>query len=400
MQVAVSLRELAFDGEITIVGDEPHHPYQRPPLSKAYLAGEADLESLSFRSSGFYKSNNIRVVTQQPIESISLHEEGGVAKSESGRSFDFDRLVLATGSEPRRLNLPGQNLGGILYLRSIADANELRRFWAQAENVVVIGGGFIGLEVAAQATKNGKIATVLEAGARLIARAVSPFTSQRLLEAHQRRGTRFQLEVGIESFIGQDGKVSGVKLLSGEVVPADIVMIGIGVSPRSELAAQLGLELVNGAILVNEFAETSNPLVLAAGDAVMLPHPMGEDSLVRLESVQNAVDQAKVAAGTILGNRTSYRTVPWFWSDQADLKLQIAGLSAGYDETVVRGNPEQDRFSVLYYKAGKIMAIDSVNDVSDYLAVRRALSSGANIDPASAADSNVSLKSLVTEAKP
>lgn len=398
MQVAVSLRELEFDGQITVVGDESYEPYQRPPLSKAYLAGESDFESLSFRSPEFYENNKIEIVTDQSITQVSLTESSGQATSHTGKVFDFDRLVLAPGSTPRKLNLPGHELSGVLYLRSLEDADELKKHWSSAQSVVVIGGGFIGLEVAAQATKNGKQATVLEAGERLIARAVSPFTSESLKNSHERRGTNIRLSVGIDSFVGTDGKVTGVKLATGEIIAADIVMIGIGVVARAEIAQQLGLEISNGAILVNEFAETSNALVLAAGDAVMLPSPMGDASLVRLESVQNAVDQAKVVASTIVGERLAYKAVPWFWSDQADLKLQIAGLSAGYDHTVVRGNPTEDKFSVLYYRSGKILAIDAVNDAPDYMAVRRALTSGANISASAAADSTTPLKSLIVEA--
>ena len=398
MQVAVTLRELAFTGQITVVGDESYQPYQRPPLSKAYLAGESDFESLSFRSPEFYENNNIEIVTDQSISQVSIKENSGEATSHTGRVFDFDRLVLAPGSTPRKLNLPGHELDGILYLRSIEDADQLKKLWGKAQNVVVIGGGFIGLEVAAQATKNGKQATVLEAGERLIARAVSPFTSESIKNAHERRGTSIRLSVVIDSFVGTDGKVTAVKLSTGEIIAADIVMVGIGVVARAELAQQIGLEISNGAILVNEFAETSNALVLAGGDAIMLPHPMGEDSLVRLESVQNAVDQAKVVASTIVGERVPYKAVPWFWSDQADLKLQIAGLSAGYDHTVVRGNPAEDKFSVLYYRSGKILAIDAVNDAPEYMAVRRALTSGANILASAASDSATPLKSLIVEA--
>lgn len=395
MQVAVSLRELDFKGEITIVGEEPYAPYQRPPLSKAFLAGDADIESLEFRSPDFYTANNITVVTGEKIIAVSIADGKGVAHGSNGRGHNFDRLVIAPGSTPRRLTMDGSELDGVLYLRSIADAQALKSRWAEAKNVVVVGGGFIGLEVAAQATKAGKRATVLEAADRLIARAVSPLTSEYLRAAHERRGTSVRLSASIEAFEGSNGKVSGVRLADGEVIPADIILVGIGVVARGELAEMIGLETLNGAIVVNEYAETSNPQVLAAGDAVLLPHPLGHGTQVRLESVQNAVDQAKVVASTIAGERQPYHAVPWFWSDQADIKLQIAGLSTGFDQTVLRGNPDHDKFSVLYYREGKLLAIDAVNDPSDYMAVRRALGAGAQIDPIAAADPTVALKNLI-----
>ena len=395
MQAAVSLRELGFKGEVTIVGEEEYSPYQRPPLSKAFLAGEADVESLEFRSADFYSANKIKVVTAEKITQVSIADGKGVAQGSTGNSYNFDRLVIAPGSTPRKLNLEGSDLDGVLYLRSIKDAEALKSRWNQSKNVVVVGGGFIGLEVAAQATKAGKKATVLEAAERLIARAVSPITSEYLRAAHERRGTSVRLAAAIEGFEGLNGQVTGVRMADGEVIAADIVMVGIGVIARAELAEMLGLETANGAIVVNEFAETSNPMVLAAGDAVLLPHPLGHGNQVRLESVQNAVDQAKVVASTIAGERLPYRAVPWFWSDQADIKLQIAGLSNGYDQTVVRGNPDEDKFSVLYYREGKLLAIDAVNDAPDYMAVRRALGADAHIDAGAAADSTVALKTLI-----
>jgi 3-phenylpropionate/trans-cinnamate dioxygenase ferredoxin reductase subunit len=238
---------------------------------------------------------------------------------------------------------------------------------------------------------------VLEAADRLIARAVSPEMSEFYRAAHERRGTSVRLGAKISRIVGDGTKVTGVELDDGEVVPADIVMVGIGVIARGELAEQLGLKTVNGAIVVNEFAETSDPRVIAAGDAVLLPHPLGGDARVRLESVQNAVDQAKTAAKTLAGVREPYRAVPWFWSDQADLKLQIAGLSTGYDQTVVRGTPDDESFSVLYYRDARLIAIDSVNAVSDYMAVRKALGSGSTIPAELAHNLETPLKTLVVD---
>jgi len=361
MQIADSLREDGYEGVITMVGDESIAPYQRPPLSKAYLYGEADEESLQFRNEKFYADNRIDLILGDAVVEVSLGETGGSATTASGRVLSFDRLALTPGSVPRKLDIPGADLDGVLYMRSIADARSLKSRWEAATNVVVIGGGFIGLEVAAVARKAGKNVTVLEGADRMMARAVCPITSEFFKNAHERRGSKIVLNARIDHFEGDGSRVTGVAMQDGSVIPADIVMVGIGVLARTEVANLLGLELANGAILVNEYAETSNPLVVAAGDAVMLPNPTGAEGLVRLESVQNAVDQAKAAAKTLVNQREPYRAMPWFWSDQADLKLQIAGLSTGYDQTVLRGNPDEDAFSVLYYKNGRLLAIDCVN---------------------------------------
>jgi len=395
MQIADSLRENGYTEAITMVGDELIPPYQRPPLSKAYLYGDADEESLQFRNEKFYADNNISLVLGDAVVGVEIGTDGGQATTASGRVVEFDRMALAPGSTPRKLDLPGAELDGVLYMRSIADARALKERWGKAENVVVIGGGFIGLEVAAVARKAGKNVTVLEGADRMMARAVCPITSEYFKNMHERRGASVVLNARIAGFTG-DSKVTGVEMQDGSVIPADIVMVGIGVLARTEVANLLGLELANGAILVNEFSETSNPRVVAAGDAVMLPNPTGADGLVRLESVQNAVDQAKVAARTLMGEREAYRALPWFWSDQADIKLQIAGLSTGYDQTVVRGNPDEDAFSVLYYRDGRLLAIDCINQVSDFMAARRCLTAGQTIDPIAAADSTVALKTLIT----
>lgn len=397
MQIAVSLRDEGFDGSITMVGEEPHGPYQRPPLSKAYLAGDADEESLELRTPEFYVDNRIVVITDEKVVKLFWGEEHGVAVTDTGREIAFDQLALTTGAGPRLLDVPGGELSGVLTMRDLADAKTLKTHWDDVQNVVVIGGGFIGLEVAGVARKHDKNVTVLHSSDRLMRRAVGPVTSEFFKQAHERRGASIRFNSSIARLIGEGGKVTGVELADGEVLPADIVMVGIGAIPRIELAEQLGLGTERGAILVDSAARTSDPRVVAAGDAVLFPHPLGGEGLVQLESVQNAVDQAKVAAKTLMGIETEYRAVPWFWSDQADLKLQMAGLSAGYDQTVLRGNPDEEKFSVLYYRDGRIIAVDAVNDVSDYMAVRRALGAGQTIPADAAADSSVALKTLFTD---
>lgn len=399
MQIAATLREEEFGGNITIVGDESYAPYQRPPLSKAFLSGEMDEESLEFRSDQFYHDNNITLKTGERIVDIAFTDNGGVATSDAGAEYEFTKLALTTGATPRLLQMEGADLDGVLYMRNLDDAKALKARWDAAENVVVLGGGFIGLEVAAGARKVGKTVTVLEAAPRIMGRAVSPLISDFYTAAHERRGTSIRLDTKVSKLLGENGKLTGVQLEDGEVIAADILMVGIGVIARGELAEKLGLKTENGVIVVDEFAETSDPRVVAAGDTVTMPHPLGHEKMVRLESVQNAVDQAKVAAHTLMGNKGAYRAVPWFWSDQADLKLQIAGLSQDYDSTVVRGSMEDEKFSVLYYRGEQIIAVDAVNDVSDYMAVRRALNVGANIPADAAAVSSVALKTLIVESE-
>lgn len=397
MQIAVSLRDAAFEGSITMIGEEAHGPYQRPPLSKAFLAGESDEESLELRSPAFYVENKIVVITDEQVIDVRWDAAHGTAITNTGREVAFDKLALTTGADVRRLDIEGVDLDGVLYLRGLADAKALKSRWDAASNVVVIGGGFIGLEVAAVARKNGKTTTVVHRSERLMSRVVSPTTSQFFKEAHERRGTKVLLNTQISRFVGESGKVRGVELADGTVIPADIVMIGIGVVPRGDLADKLGLELSNDSIVVDAFARTSDSRIVAAGDAVVMPHPLTGEGQVALESVQNAVDQAKVAANTLMGVENEYHAVPWFWSDQDTMKLQMAGISAGYDETVVRGNPDEEKFSVIYYRDGRLIAIDSVNEVLDYMAVRKALGAGQTIPADKAGDTSVKLKELVED---
>lgn len=397
MQIAVSLREEGFEGTVTIVGEEHHGPYQRPPLSKAFLAGESDEESLELRNPQFYVENGITVIPSEKVVSLSWGAEHGVAVTDTGRELPFHKLALTTGSDPKKLGCEGEELDGVLYLRGLEDAKDLKKRWDSVKNIVVIGGGFIGLEVAAVAQKAGKNVTVLHSRDRLMSRAVGPVMSEYFYNAHTKRGTTVLLNHKVTKIHGEAGKVTGVESRDGTVYPADLVMVGIGVSPRGELAEQLGLETNNGAIVVDKFARTTDPRVVATGDVALLPHPLTGERLVLLESVQNAIDQSKTAAKSLLGKDEEYHAVPWFWSDQAELKLQMAGLSQGFDHHVVRGNPEEDKFSVLYYKDGKIIAVDAVNDVLDYMAVRRALQSGQNIPADLAANSETALKTIVTD---
>lgn len=398
LQLAVSLRQLGDTSPITLVGEETHPPYQRPPLSKEFLAGQAELDSLTFRAPAFYADSGIDLVCGERVSEVGLSSSGppgsGAAATANGRELPFDRLALTVGAGPRRLALPGADLDGICYLRDRSDAANLRARLTAASNVVVVGGGFIGLEVAAAARALGGSVTVVEVAERLMARAVGSVVSEFYRQAHLRRGIDVRLCSGVSGFDGGSGRVTGVELADGTHVPADLVLVAVGVLPRTELAEQLGLVCDQG-IVVDAHARTSDPSVVAAGDCTVQPHPMTGQGMVRLESVQNAVAQAQVAAATLLGRLDEVRSVPWFWSFQGDLKLQIAGLATGYDNHVVRGEPDDERFSVLYYRHDRLLAIDAVNRPADYMAVRKALGQGASIAPDRAGDAAVPLKSLI-----
>ena len=400
IQVAVSLREYGFAGAITLVGYETGQPYQRPPLSKEFLTGEADLQSLMFRNTDFWAEQGIDLVSGERILAISMDEAGtGVGKTGQGRVVEFDRVVLATGARPRRLIVPGANLDGVAYLRSVNDARSLRRRLLESQRVVVIGGGFIGLEAAAACRGQGKSVAVVEAAERLMPRSVAPVVSEFYRRAHERRDVEVRTGTGVVGIRGKNGRVTAVELSDGTGLDADLVLVGIGVIPRTELAEQLGLE-VDGGIVVDEFARASRPGVVAAGDCTVQPNPLTGEGRVRLESVQSAVAQARVAAATLAGKAQRNMEVPWFWSDQYDLKLQIAGLTAGYDDSVIRGDVDEEKFAVLYYRRGRLVGVDAVNRPGDYLVVRQALARGGTIPPDRVGDESVKLKDLVVTQSP
>jgi 3-phenylpropionate/trans-cinnamate dioxygenase ferredoxin reductase subunit len=340
--------------------------------------------------------NDISLVTGERIDTVELDDGGpsGLARTRSGRVLTFDRLALTVGARPRRLDAPGADLDGVTYLRTADDATLLRDLQSDARSVVVIGGGFIGLEAAAVARAQGKSVTVVEAADRLIGRAVAPVVSEFYRAAHARRGVDVRVGARVTQLSGDDNRVQAVELSDGSWIPADLVIVGIGVVPRSQLAKQLQLDY-DGGIVVDRFARTSNPTVVAAGDCTVQPNPLTGRGAVRLESVQNAISQAKTAAATLMGRSEPNDAVPWFWSDQYNLKLQIAGLSTGHDQYVVRGDIDGEAFSVLYYRDGALLAVDSVNAPRDYMAVRKALTQGSTISAEAAADSAMALKELI-----
>ncbi|WP_427170006.1 NAD(P)/FAD-dependent oxidoreductase [Arthrobacter sp. 92] len=405
VQLAVSLRALGFDEHITLLGDEDHRPYQRPALSKEFLQGTVESESLIFRSNEYWAEHNVELVKGEYIVKIDKEADGsGVAYSSSGKQFPFKRLALTVGARARKLEIEGGDLDGVLYLRNADDALALKARVGDAQDVVVIGGGFIGLEAASSLQKMGKNVTVLEFGPRLVGRAVGEETAEYFLQAHRARGLDIRLNTSAKRFTAAgtaDNRtaVAGVELQDGTVLPAQIVLVGIGVIPNTQLAEQLGLAVDNG-IVVDRFALASDGTTVAIGDCANMPNPVpgsAPGERIRLESVNNAIEHAKVAAYSLAGRREEYAGIPWFWSNQADLKLQIAGLCNGYDQTVLRRDEERGKFSVLYYRQGQVIAADCVNAPLDFMAVKNALARGQNIPADAAADPATPLKTITTD---
>lgn len=395
VQLAVSLRALGHDGAITLLGDEDHRPYQRPALSKEFLQDVISKESLIFRSEEYWDEHRITIVKGERISRVVRHEGGsGVAHSESGAEFGFDRLALAVGARARRLDLEGSDLAGVLYLRNADDALLLKTLVPEAKNVVVVGGGFIGLEAAASLRTLHKNVTVVEAGPRLVGRAVGEVTSRFLLEHQIDNRVDVRLDTQIDTILGENGRVTGVQI-AGETLPADIVLIGVGVVPNTELAESMGLDCCDG-IVVDAYATCSDGTTLAVGDCANLPNPIpgaDADDRVRFESVNHAIEQAKVAAYSVTGRQSEYAGIPWFWSSQGDLKLQIAGLSTGHDRVLVRRD-QPGKLSVLYYRGDDVIAADCVNVPLDFMAVKSALAKRASIPHAAAADPAQPLKAI------
>lgn len=375
-QVAASLRDHGYDRPITLVGREPALPYQRPPLSKDYLLGKVPSAKLVLRKEQFYASKEIDVVTGTAVTAAGMDDDTGWALTGDGRRFTFTHLVLATGSQPRRLPERLGSPGNLLYLRTVEDADRLRSLLGAARRFVVIGGGFIGLEAAAVLRTHGAEVVVVEMAGRLLNRVAGAELGDFYLDAHRRRGVEFRLGRSVTALdLAADGTAVAVVLDDGEVVPCDAIVAGVGVTRDPGLAEQLGVAWDNG-IVVDQHARTTHPRVFAAGDCAIGPHPMAQ-GLIRLESVQNAIEQAKVAAATICGRADAYTAVPWFWSNQDTLRLQTAGLSAGSTRRIVRGDPRTESFSVIYLRGNALVAVEAMNRPGDFAAARKLLAAGA-----------------------
>jgi 3-phenylpropionate/trans-cinnamate dioxygenase ferredoxin reductase component len=387
VQVAVSLRQLKFEGEIVLLGEEPAPPYQRPPLSKKYLTGELAAERTWLRSQAYYERNRIDLRLATRV--LALDRGRRAVELEGGAPEPYDVLVLATGSRARILPLPGAELPGVLYLRTLADADRIRALAAPGRRAVVVGGGYIGLEVAASLTALGCRVMVLEAQSRVLNRVVGEPVSAFFDREHRARGVEIRTGVGVAAIDGDD-RVREVLLADGGRVRADLVVIGVGAVPDDDLARAAGLEIGNG-VVVDEHGRTSDERIFAAGDLTDHPSPLFGRRL-RLESVHNAMAQAKTVAGAILGEAKPYAEVPWFWSDQYDLKLQIAGVSGPGVEIVLRGDPASRSFSCLHLVEERLVAIDAINRGADFLAGQRLIGDGPRLDPARARDPEVPLR--------
>jgi 3-phenylpropionate/trans-cinnamate dioxygenase ferredoxin reductase component len=388
-QAASSLRQGGFEGDVTLVGEEPQLPYQRPPLSKAFLKGEGDPGEVHLRPETFFGSKDIGLVSGDRAERVD--REARTVELASGRVLAYDHLVLATGSRPRPLPVPGSDLDGVLELRTVADAQVLRERLAGGPRLVVIGGGFIGLELAASAREKGAEVTVVEALDRTMARAVTPETSAHFAALHAEHGATIRHDATVARING-NGAVSGVELGDGTKLDADVVVIGVGVVPNVELAEESGL-MVRDGIVVDETLRTADPAVWAIGDCASYPSAhVGH--LVRLESVQNATDHGRAVAAAIMGEPAPYDALPWFWSDQHSRKLQIAGLPHGHDSTVVRGDPRSEAFSVFCFAGDRLVCVESVNRMPDHMAARKLLTARRTIAPVDAADEAFDLKAF------
>ncbi|HTT82879.1 MAG TPA: FAD-dependent oxidoreductase [Rhizomicrobium sp.] len=386
-QAVATLRAEGFTGALTLVGDEPFPPYQRPPLSKAYLAGTFERERLFLKPSAFYAEAGCEMILG--IAATRIDRQAQTIALADGRTFAYDKLLLATGSRVRRIPVAGAGLDGTFYLRGIADVDALRAAFARGKRLAVVGGGYIGLEVAAVAIKHGLDVTVFESLDRVMARAVSPAISSFYEQVHRNAGVQFALNRSVEAFEGEL-KLASVRA-GGRSHPADIALVGIGILPNVELAKEAGLACDDG-VMVDDCARTADPAIFSAGDCTR--HLGRDGALIRLESVQNAIDQAKHAALAMLGRPTSYREVPWFWSDQYDLKLQIAGLAREGDELVLRGDPAARKFAVFHLRDGRVAAVEAVNAAPEYIVGRKLIAEGAAVAAARLADAAIPMKSV------
>jgi len=386
-QAVQSLRTEGFDGPITLIGEEGYGPYQRPPLSKAYLLGTFERERLFLKSDAFYREADCELLLNARVTAI--HRAEKTAELADGRRLGYDTLLLATGTRVRRLTCPGADLPGMHYLRDIADVDGLRTVFAAGKRIAIVGGGFIGLEVAAVAVKRGLDVSVFEAMDRLMARSVSQLVSDFIAAEHAKAGVKLILRTCVEAVEG-DGKVERLRA-GGKTHDADIVLVGIGVLPNDELATHAGLASQDG-IVVDQHGRTRDPAIFAAGDCTR--HVGREGSAIRLECVQNAIDQAKHCALAIAGKPKPYSEVPWFWSDQYDLKLQIAGIARPSDRMVLRGDPAARKFSVFHLRDGVIAAVEAVNAAPDYMLGRKWIAEAQRIEPDRLADSTIPIKQI------
>ncbi|MBU3078201.1 FAD-dependent oxidoreductase [Sphingomonas sp. XMGL2] len=391
-QAALALRQAKFAGSIAIVGDEPEPPYERPPLSKDYLAGDKPFERILIRPAGFWGERDVALLLGRRVTAID--PEARRVTTADGATIGYGRLIWAGGGAPRRLSCAGGDLAGVHAIRTRADVDRLIAELPATRRVVVVGGGYIGLEAAAVLTKSGKQVTLVEALDRVLARVAGPALSRFYEEEHRRHGVDLRLSAAVAGIEGADGRATGVRLADGAVLPAEMVIVGIGIVPAVAPLLAAGAAGGDG-VTVDDHCRTSLPDIFAVGDCAAHANRFADGAVIRLESVQNANDQATTAARFIAGQPQPYDAIPWFWSNQYDLRLQTVGLSGGHDAAVLRGDPATRAFSLVYLKEGRVIALDCVNATRDYVQGRALILGRVHPDPAALADAQVPLKSLV-----
>lgn len=389
-QVAFSLRQDGFAGDIEMIGEEPDLPYQRPPLSKSVLLDKMSPERLHLRPAQWYASNNVRLRLSRKVSSIDRGRHH--VRLDDASEIAFDHLVIATGARPRQLPIPGGGLSGVFSLRDLGDVTRLKTCLEPSAKIVIVGAGYIGLEAAAALRERDLSVTVIEQAEHVLARVASPQVSAFFAQEHRWRGVEICTRTTIEAILGHSGKAAAVRLGDGSLIAADIILAGIGVVPNDDLAANAGLDCADG-IVVDKDSRTSASDIYACGDCTHRPLARYGRS-GRLESVHNAIEQAKQAVAAILGKPRPPDECPWFWSDQYDLKLQIAGLSAGYDRVVMRGNPADRKFAAFYFASGRLLAADAVNAPAEFMISKRWIENGAAVSPEIVADTALSIKQI------
>jgi 3-phenylpropionate/trans-cinnamate dioxygenase ferredoxin reductase subunit len=396
LQVAASLRELRYEGRVVLIGDEAHAPYQRPPLSKGYLLGDTSAGQVALRPGAFFSTQRIELIAGK--RAVQVDRVRRTVSLEDDSVVEYDHLVLATGARNRPLPVPGAELRNVFFLRTLDEAALLRERMAAAKSAVVIGAGFIGLEFAASAVKQGLNVTVLDVADRPMARALSRTISAACSREHEKMGVRLLLGTKVMRLLAAQGSVRAVETVDGRVLDADMVVIGIGVIPNVELAAACELAIENG-VVVDEFLRTSDPHISAIGDVAAHRTDYAGGRRIRLESVQNAVDQARCVAARIVGRPSAYEALPWFWSNQGHLHLQMTGLAGADCEETLRGDPSGTSFSVYLFREGRLVCVESLNRPSDHMLARRLLASRVTVTPLQAADPDFDFKALLVAAR-
>jgi 3-phenylpropionate/trans-cinnamate dioxygenase ferredoxin reductase subunit len=394
LNAAAAARTAGYRFPVTLIGDEPRLPYQRPPLSKEFLRSSLDAAQLPLRAASFFESSEISLRTGVTVQSIDRATRS--VRLNSGEQLAYDKLILATGCRTRILSAPGADAAGVHYLRTLDDALAIAHSLEGAGCVAVVGGGFIGLEVAASVRRMGKSVAVIEAQARLLSRTLSPEMSSYIAERHRREGVDLHFSAQVKRFQVQAGRVTGVELQDGLELAADAVIVGIGVIPNQELAQAAGLSSCNG-VIVDEHARTGDPDIYAAGDCTSHPNAYAPGGMARLECVQNAIDQGRVAGGNAAGANARYSAPPWFWSDQYEVKLQSVGISTGFDRIVTRGDMKSDAFSVFYFAGPRLLSVESVNKPGEHMLARKLLAAQIELRDPQVADPAYDLRAALAK---